>query len=114
MAGKCRLIAEFRLKPGATEAEFLAAWRAGQEIVQRDGPISGEIYRKEGKEGGYVSVITYESEEARELAFCGLQLELIHVFQRQILLAYTEFAEPTTLVMSEPLEVVIVSELTEA
>lgn len=62
-----RYVFEARVRPGCSEEQYIDAWRAGSDVIQREpGALGTRLHRKEP--GILVAIATWESKAARDAA----------------------------------------------
>ncbi|MBI4414935.1 MAG: antibiotic biosynthesis monooxygenase [Candidatus Kerfeldbacteria bacterium] len=85
-----------KLKPGATEQQYVDAWKKGSAIIQQSEGAQGTVlYRSLDGLGRFIAIATWESKAARDAAMKKLKEAALGV--RQILNRHKEFGETTIL-----------------
>jgi len=91
-----KFVFEVKVKPNATEEQYVQAWQKGSEIIQRQpGALGTELHRKIGEEGVFLAIATWESVEARDRAMA--ELKGMDQEMQEILSRHEEFGDITVI-----------------
>ncbi|MAZ41060.1 antibiotic biosynthesis monooxygenase [bacterium] len=69
-----KYIFEITIKDGCSEEDYIQAWKNGSTIIQKqEGAQGTKLYKKNGEEGKFIAIASWESKESRDKAMENLK-----------------------------------------